>query len=414
MKKLILSTITSLALLTLSYAGINSVTGVGEGTPWETFSDQLQKNSSVRSGFLSGLMNGPGGASYATTATAAGTTTLTNASKAVQYFTGSTTQTVTLPVASTMTVGQSFIIENLSSGAVTVQSSGSNSVVVLAANTRATIRCVTASGTGTSSWDAVPYEAAKVASGKVANISNSLTLAGTDSTTMTFPSTSATIARTDAANTFTGTQTVGALVATTVNGNTVTTGTGVLTLAAAKTLTVSNTLTLAGTDSTVMTFPSTSATIARTDAANTFTGAQTAASGFNQVYHVSIPLSAAQIIAMYTTPVQLIAAPGSGHFISVVKANFSITRTSTAFTGGGAAIIQYDSTANGAGTQACDSTLASTVITGSAGLSNSIRNGAIISDSAGLDNKGLYISNATAVFAAGTGTAVADVWYTVN
>lgn len=47
-----------------------------------------------------------------------------------------------------------------------------------------------------------------------------------------------------------------------------------LTVADGKTLTASNTLTLAGTDSTVMTFPSTSATIARTDAANTFTGTQ--------------------------------------------------------------------------------------------------------------------------------------------
>lgn len=63
--------------------------------------------------------------------------------------------------------------------------------------------------------------------------------------------------------------------AATFNGNTFTTGTGVLTIAAAKTLTASNTLTLAGTDSTTMTFPSTSATIARTDAANTFTGVQT-------------------------------------------------------------------------------------------------------------------------------------------
>ncbi len=44
--------------------------------------------------------------------------------------------------------------------------------------------------------------------------------------------------------------------------------------ASGKVLTLSNTLTLAGTDGTVMTFPSTSATIARTDAANTFTGVQ--------------------------------------------------------------------------------------------------------------------------------------------
>lgn len=48
-----------------------------------------------------------------------------------------------------------------------------------------------------------------------------------------------------------------------------------LTFASGKTLTVNNILTLAGTDSTTMTFPSTSATIARTDAAQTFTGAQT-------------------------------------------------------------------------------------------------------------------------------------------
>lgn len=49
-----------------------------------------------------------------------------------------------------------------------------------------------------------------------------------------------------------------------------------LTIANGKTLTANNSITLAGTDSTTMTFPSTSATIARTDAANTFTGASTA------------------------------------------------------------------------------------------------------------------------------------------
>jgi hypothetical protein len=65
------------------------------------------------------------------------------------------------------------------------------------------------------------------------------------------------------------------LTATTVNGNTITTGTGVLTLGAGKTLSNSNTLTLAGTDGTTMTFPSTSATVARIDASNTFTGHQT-------------------------------------------------------------------------------------------------------------------------------------------
>lgn len=53
-----------------------------------------------------------------------------------------------------------------------------------------------------------------IADGKTLTVSNTLVLAGTDSTTMTFPSTSATIARTDAAQTFTGTQTVSLLNAT--------------------------------------------------------------------------------------------------------------------------------------------------------------------------------------------------------
>jgi hypothetical protein len=100
-----------------------------------------------------------------------------------------------------------------------------------------------------------------IANSKTLTVNNSITLAGTDSTVMTFPSTSATIARTDAANTFTGTQTIGALVATTVNGNTFTTGTGILTIAAGKTATFSNTITFAGTDSTTMTFPGASASI---------------------------------------------------------------------------------------------------------------------------------------------------------
>jgi len=61
----------------------------------------------------------------------------------------------------------------------------------------------------------------------------------------------------------------------TINGNTWTTGTGTLTIGGLKTFTVSNSLTLAGTDSTTMTFPTTSASVARTDAAQSFTGLQT-------------------------------------------------------------------------------------------------------------------------------------------
>jgi len=92
---------------------------------------------------------------YATTATAAGTTTLTVASKFSQFFTGSTTQTVVLPVTSTLVLGQQFYIVNNSSGVVTVQSSGANTIQAMAASTVLTVTCILTSGTTAASWNAV-------------------------------------------------------------------------------------------------------------------------------------------------------------------------------------------------------------------------------------------------------------------
>lgn len=126
-----------------------------------------------------------------------------------------------------------------------------------------------------------------IANGKTFTANNSITLAGTDSTVMTFPTTSATVARTDASNTFTGDQTFSGKI----NKTTITApATGsTLTILDGKTLTANNTMTLAGTDATTMTFPTTSATIARTDVGqtfagtNTFSGAATFSSTINKV-----------------------------------------------------------------------------------------------------------------------------------
>lgn len=70
---------------------------------------------------------------------------------------------------------------------------------------------------------------------------------------------------------------LGVATATTINKVTFTPPTtgATLTIADGKTLTCNNSITFAGTDATTMTFPSTTATIARTDAAQTFTGTQT-------------------------------------------------------------------------------------------------------------------------------------------
>lgn len=89
---------------------------------------------------------------YTTTATAAGTTTLTVSSNYQQYFTGTTTQTVTMPVASTLVLGQSFRIVNSSTGIVTVQSSGANTVIAMPTLTECIITCILTSGTDAASW----------------------------------------------------------------------------------------------------------------------------------------------------------------------------------------------------------------------------------------------------------------------
>jgi len=144
--------------------------------------------------------------SYTTTATAAGTTTLTVSSTFLQFFTGSTTQTVTLPTTS-IAIGQQYRIVNNSSGLVTVQSSGANTVVILGSTTVVILTALIATPTTAANWS-FSYSGANTASGKVLTANNTITLAGTDATTMTFPTTTATIARTDAANTFTGVQTM--------------------------------------------------------------------------------------------------------------------------------------------------------------------------------------------------------------
>jgi hypothetical protein len=91
---------------------------------------------------------------YATTATAAGTTTLVVGSAKNQYFTGSTTQTIVLPVTTTLpqTGWQTRIVNN-STGLLTVNSSGANLVVVVPPGLACVVTAVLVTGTDAASWD---------------------------------------------------------------------------------------------------------------------------------------------------------------------------------------------------------------------------------------------------------------------
>jgi hypothetical protein len=90
---------------------------------------------------------------YTTTATAAGTTTLTVTSNHQQFFTGTTTQTIVLPVTSTLALGVSYSIENNSTGLLTVQSSGANTITTIPAGVTTLFTCILTSGTTAASWD---------------------------------------------------------------------------------------------------------------------------------------------------------------------------------------------------------------------------------------------------------------------
>lgn len=87
--------------------------------------------------------------------TAASTTTLTVSSSYIQLFTGSTTQTVLLPVVTTLALGQPFFFVNSSSGTVTIESSGTNTVLSLTTGNSAIIFCIALTGTSATSWQVV-------------------------------------------------------------------------------------------------------------------------------------------------------------------------------------------------------------------------------------------------------------------
>jgi hypothetical protein len=123
-----------------------------------------------------------------------------------------------------------------------------------------------------------------------------------------------------------------------------------------------------------------------------------------------VSLSAAQIIAMYTTPVAILAAPATGTAIVVKKIVVELDLTATAFSGGGVVHFYY----HGLSAEILSASLAAATVNGGAGQSVyvfepvSTAGGSVVTKEVGID-----ITCASGVFAAGTGTAKVTVWYDV-
>jgi hypothetical protein len=132
----------STAVATDASKGLVSVTNTGTGN------NVLGTGPTISLPVIDNIKMG-----YATTATAAGTTTLTVASNYRQFFTGSTTQTVVLPVTSTLVTGIAYEIENNSTGLLTVNSSGGNLVGTIPAGVCAHAVCIGTTLTTAADWD---------------------------------------------------------------------------------------------------------------------------------------------------------------------------------------------------------------------------------------------------------------------
>ncbi len=91
---------------------------------------------------------------YTTTTCSATITTLTSISNRYQFFTGTTTQTILLPVTSTLSTGQMWEIKNNTTNAViTVNSSGGELVQTVTPSMKGKFTCIGVTSTGAIDWD---------------------------------------------------------------------------------------------------------------------------------------------------------------------------------------------------------------------------------------------------------------------
>jgi len=150
---------------------VNSTAVIGTGTGFSTLGYAITPAASTlcqwdanKNLSANNHING-----YRTTATATATTTLVVGDAALQYFTGTATQTVVMPVTSTLVLGQTFTIINNSTLVVTVKSSGLNTIQAMAAGTQLVVTVVNTAVTTAAGWNST-YQTLALAAGGIATL----------------------------------------------------------------------------------------------------------------------------------------------------------------------------------------------------------------------------------------------------
>jgi hypothetical protein len=124
-------------------------------------------------------------------------------------------------------------------------------------------------------------------------------------------------------------------------------------------------------------------------------------------------LTAAELLTIYTTGIELIAAPGANNSIVVKNFWLQLNSDGTPFTGGGVIGLQY-TTAGHAGL-AVTGTIPAAFLTGAGTNRSTMVAGSFLAAAvADYINTPVCITNATAVFAAG-GASIAEwkIWYSI-